>query len=123
MELSKELVHRQSGHGGALGGHGEARHLRLRAEHLRWRLVNLEWRVRHLPGSIMPADLGTKVLPVQRFDELKQLMNMHCEKEPEKEAAQLVDSKVMKPVVLMTMIQRARGQETTEEDMAGVSMC
>ena len=92
------------------------RHLRLRAEHLRWRLVNLEWRVRHLPGSIMPADLGTKVLPVQRFDELKQLMNMHCEKEPEKEATQLVDSKVMKLVVLMTMIQQARGQETTEED-------
>ena len=64
----------------------------------------------------MPADLGTKVLPVQRFDVLKQLMNMHCEKEPEKEATQFVDSKVMKLVVLMTMIQRARGQETTEED-------
>ena len=96
------------------------RHLRLRAEHLRWRLVNLEWRVRHLLGSIMPPDLGTKVLPVQRFNELKQLMNMHCEKEPEKEATQLVDSKVMKLVVLMTMIQRVK---RPRKRMAGVSMC
>ena len=42
------------------------RHLRLRAQHVRWRITNLDWRVRHMPGTIMIADLGTKPLSSQR---------------------------------------------------------
>lgn len=38
------------------------------------RSQNLDWRVRHLPGSVIIADLGTKALTVQHTRELKGFM-------------------------------------------------
>ena len=85
------------------------RHLRLRAEHLKWRLTSLEWRVRHMPGAIMPADLGTKVLPVQRLEELKRLMGMECRVETV--SAEVVNAKFLKLVVMLSLLQRAKGDD------------
>ena len=61
------------------------RHLRLRAQHVRWRITNLDWRVRHMPGTIMIADLGTKPLSSQRTLELKELMSMVLQKKVDEE--------------------------------------
>ena len=59
------------------GGAGwRTRHLRLRAQNLRWRVSTLEWRVKFCPGAIMIADAGTKPLPKQRLQELKEKMGM-----------------------------------------------
>ena len=64
----------------SLMGEGSAgwrtRHLRLRAQNLRWRVSTLEWRVKFCPGSLMVADAGTKPLPKQRMQELKEKMGM-----------------------------------------------
>ena len=85
------------------------RHLRLRAEHLKWRLTSLDSRVRHMPDVIMPADLGTKVLPVQRFEELKHLMGMECRMETV--SAEVLNAKFLKLVVMLSLLQRAKGDD------------
>ena len=90
------------------GNGWRTRHLRLRSEHLKWRVTSLDWRIRHLPGSVMIADLGTKVLPIQRFEELKVLMNMSM-KELEEAVETAVDGRLMKLVLLFSLLGRARG--------------
>ena len=57
-------------------GGWRTRHLRLRSQHARWRLANTDWRLRHCPGSIMIADLGTKTLANQRILDLKTIIGM-----------------------------------------------
>ena len=65
-------------------GAWRTRHLRLRANHLRWRISRMDWRVNHCPGERMLADLGTKPLAAQRFEDLKTLCGMSEEKEESK---------------------------------------
>ena len=65
-------------------GAWRTRHLRLRANHLRWRISRMDWRVNHCPGERMLADLGTKPLAAQRFEDLKALCGMSEEKEESK---------------------------------------
>ena len=52
------------------------RHLRKRARYMRWRTINGDIILRHLPGSIMVADLGTKALAAAKLQELKKAMGM-----------------------------------------------
>ena len=61
-------------------GAWRTRHLRLRSSHLRWRISRMDWRVNHCPGERMLADIGTKPLATQRFDDLKVLCGMSEEK-------------------------------------------
>ena len=60
-------------------GSWRTRHLRKRAFILRSRVLSGEWMLRHLPGAEMPADLGTKVLSVQKFNQHKETMGMFLE--------------------------------------------
>lgn len=57
-------------------GSWRTRHLRRRAHSLRERVAKGDWLVRHTPGTHMPADLSTKVLSADRFEDLKILMGM-----------------------------------------------
>ena len=57
-------------------GSWRTRHLRKRAFILRSKVLAGEWMIRHLPGAEMPADLGTKVLSVQKFNQHKETMGM-----------------------------------------------
>ena len=57
-------------------GSWRTRHLRKRAIALRDRVLGGDWMIRHLPGSQMPADVGTKVLPIEKFIYLKGLLGM-----------------------------------------------
>ena len=57
-------------------GSWRTRHLRKRAIALRDRVLSGDWLIRHLPGSQMPADMGTKVLPIDKFIYLKGLLGM-----------------------------------------------
>ena len=60
-------------------GSWRTRHLRKRAFILRSKVLAGEWMIRHLPGAEMPADLGTKVLSVQKFNQHKETMGMFLE--------------------------------------------
>ena len=66
-------------------GSWRTRHLRKRASVLRARVAAGEWLVRYQAGVDMPADLGTKVLTVERFHLLKVLMGMFIEDGAKKE--------------------------------------
>lgn len=68
-------------------GSWRTRHLRKRAFILRAKVLSGEWMIRHVPGAEMPADLGTKVLSVQKFNQQKEAVGMFLgidEKEKER---------------------------------------
>ena len=60
-------------------GSWRTRHLRKRPHILRSKVLSGEWMLRHVAGSEMPADLGTKVLSVQKFVQHKHAMGMFLE--------------------------------------------
>ena len=57
-------------------GTWRTRHLRKRAGALRARVVAGDWLIKHLPGAEMPADLGTKALSIEKFNQLRILLGM-----------------------------------------------
>ena len=57
-------------------GTWRTRHLRKGASALRARVISGDWLVKHLPGSEMPAGLGTKTLSVEKFNQLRILLGM-----------------------------------------------
>lgn len=65
-------------------GSWRTRHLRLRAAHVRWRLGRLDWLVENIPGLVQLADVGTKSFTAPRLQQLKEMMGMFLEKQPEK---------------------------------------
>ena len=71
-------------------GSWRTRHLRRRALSLRWRVTRGDWLIRHIPGTEMPADLGTKPLSFEKFAKFKEMMGM-CTKEKEKEEVQKLE--------------------------------
>eukprot|EP00438_Fugacium_kawagutii_P013001 Skav233514 [mRNA] locus=scaffold1225:75521:77185:- [translate_table: standard] len=60
----------------AEGGSWRTRHLRLRAAHAKQRFTRGDWTLRHTPGEGMLADIGTKILPVARFEAFKTGLGM-----------------------------------------------
>ena len=52
-------------------GSWRTRNLRRRALSLRWRVTRGDWLIRHIPGTEMPADLGTKPLSFEKFAKFK----------------------------------------------------
>ena len=66
------------------------RHLRIRAHHVLWRLASTDWLVNYLPGRFQVADLGTNSLPLQRMQELKDLLGLGSPKEDDECAAKKV---------------------------------
>ena len=57
-------------------GSWRTRHLKKRAHVLRSRINMGDWLIRHMAGSEIPADIGTKVLASERFNLLKKAMGM-----------------------------------------------
>ena len=57
-------------------GAWKTRHLRLKAAALKWRVQQGDWVVKHRPGDQMPADAGTKVLTVEKFQRLRMMLGM-----------------------------------------------
>ena len=104
-------------------GAWRTRHLRLRANHLRWRISRMDWRVNHCPGERMIADIGTKPLAAQRFEDLKILCGMSEEKEDSKASstAEMVTAHVAAPeglqqalrmITIATLMRTVASQET-----------
>jgi len=111
------------------------RHLRKRARFLRWRALRGDVVMRHQPGSEMVADIGTKALASVRLKELKGRLGL-IEEEVEEagdlqevkknaenchmEKPQLVDQaqaeRLVKVLMVMALVQRAKGAEEEEED-------
>ena len=60
----------------AESGSWRTRHLRKRAQALRTRVTSGDWVLRHMAGSTMPADIGTKVLATDRFQYLREELGM-----------------------------------------------
>ena len=69
-------------------GSWRARHLRKRAHILRSKVAVGEWLLRNMPGSKLPADLGTKVLSSEKFKSLKRVMGMFLAEEEKGEGRQ-----------------------------------
>ena len=118
------------------GGSWRTRHLRLRAAHAKQRFVRGDWILRHIPGLLMLADLGTKSLPSARLEDLKKKLGMRKrmveegkvdeekresedqQKAKEDEAQRSLEvrrmeeevKKALKFVILMASFQGAKGQ-------------
>ena len=105
-------------------GSWRTRHLRKRAHILRSKVALGEWLLRHMPGSKLPADLGTKVLSSEKFKNLKRVMGMFLaeeekgeeeksfEKEEKKEVrgnqVEVVKT-ALKALILFAKLAKARG--------------
>lgn len=110
-------------------GSWRTRHLRKRAHGLRARIQQGDWMIRHIPGAEMTADLGTKVLSVERFNQLKQMMGMVTEevevKKKIEERKQTVSGKeelekALKAVILVAqfmMVKGSPGENGTVEEL------
>ena len=125
------------------GGSWRTRHLRLRAAHAKQRFVKGDWLLRHCPGLLMLADLGTKVLPSARMEDLKRKLGMKKrpfkeaeerrsrgrgeaeeeesvqkkEAENEKELKKMTEEveKALRVVIMMALVQGAKAQRGEEE--------
>ena len=104
-------------------GTWRTRHLRKRASALRARVISGDWLVKHLPGANMPADLGTKALGVEKFNQLRSLLGMvEVEKETKKENGSCRGSsqesrpngaavKALKALILAAKLAQVKGEE------------
>ena len=66
-------------------GSWRTRHLRKRASILRAKVHQGDWLLRHLAGTELPADLGTKILSCEKYKKLKVLLGMYLGEDAEKE--------------------------------------
>ena len=101
------------------------RHLRLRAHHMRWRIHRTDWRIAHCPGSVMIADIGTKILSAARMRELKQLMGMIPEDEVENDVgdsggalqvANGIAEQALRMILLAALVKSGTAQPGSEEE-------
>ena len=79
-------------------GSWRTRHLRKRAYILRSKVALGEWLLRHMPGSKLPADLGTKVLSSEKFKSLKRVMGMFLAEEEKGEEEKSFEKEEKKEV-------------------------
>eukprot|EP00438_Fugacium_kawagutii_P003808 Skav205036 [mRNA] locus=scaffold2669:138044:140299:- [translate_table: standard] len=102
-------------------GSWRTRHLRKRAFHLRTRVIAGDWLMRHVPGSEMPADLGTKALGCDRFETLRKLIGM---KKRETNQAEMAEKhavskpqlqQALKMIILATRVFMAKGAVEDEK--------
>lgn len=97
------------------------RHLRKRAHGLRTRIQQGDWMIRHIPGAEMAADLGTKVLPMERFNQLKVLMGMQTEESQPKREEGIKEGgredlkKALKAMILVAQFMMAKGDDEANE--------
>ena len=94
-------------------GAWRTRHLRLRGAVLRQAVEDLGWRVVHLPGLYMPADLGTKVLGPNRFNDLINLMNLREAQDQTTDPRTRSQPKVAQALVLKILLAVLVASQTT----------
>ena len=75
-------------------GAWKTRHLRLKAAALKWRVQQGDWVVKHRPGDQMPADAGTKVLTVEKFQRLRVMLGMKELEKIEEKIEEKKDEKI-----------------------------
>ena len=103
-------------------GSWRARHLRKRAHILRSKVLSGECLLRHVPGAEVPADLGTKVLSVQKFNQHKEAMGMfvgmlgaveenHPKVSHQAGISQKAKENALKAIILMTKLALPKGEE------------
>ena len=104
---------------GGESGSWRTRHLRKRANALRQRVSSGDWVIRHMPGSLMPADAGTKVMAADRFHFLREQVGMSkLPEDLEKKEDGTSRSKkgivttALKALVLAVQVAQTRGEET-----------
>ena len=101
------------------------RHLRRRARFLRVKVGKGEIIMRHLPGTEMVADLGTKSLPANKFLELRRKLGMlgvedkkdhnDHKKPPPSQAPVRPDGGRMQLAILMALVAKTKAEEEDEE--------
>eukprot|EP00435_Cladocopium_sp_Y103_P015203 s4253_g3.t1 len=111
------------------------RHLRKRARFLRWKAMRGDVVMRHQPGADMVADIGTKALAAVRLNELKKKLGLleeevdeasdfqeakkgpgSCRQERIREVDPAQAEKLVKVLMVMALVQRAKGSEEEEEN-------
>eukprot|EP00435_Cladocopium_sp_Y103_P029965 s4682_g7.t1 len=118
-------------------GSWRTRHLRKRANVLRSKVNLGEWLLRHMPGSELPADLGTKVLSFEKFNFFKRLMGMFMgvegkeekkneDERNEKETKDLPKveavKKALKAIILFARLAKAKGDEDEKIEKAEIQL-
>ena len=87
-----------------------------------------DWLLRHLPGSELPADLGTKVLASEKFKQHKVNMGMFLGNEEKKEGKKEkkedkersfstnaeATKQALKAIILLARMAMAKGQEENQ---------
>jgi hypothetical protein len=108
-------------------GSWRTRHLRKRANILKIKVTQGDWLLRHLPGSELPADLGTKVLASEKFKQHKINMGMFLGEEKNEDAKEKKEGKEQsfsskiettkqapKAIILFARMAMAKGQEENQ---------
>lgn len=102
--------------------------LRKRANILKTKVTQGDWLFRRLPGSELPADLGTKVLASEKFKQHKVNMGMFLgneekkkgkkEKKEDKERSFSTNAEAtkqaLKAIILLARMAMAKGQEENQ---------
>ena len=109
-------------------GSWRTQHLRKRAFISRAKVLSGEWMIRHVRGAEMPADLGTKVLSVQKFNQHKEAMGMFLgidEKEKERNQIEApsgmskeIREAALKIIILVTKLSLAGAHQAAEKEPA-----
>jgi hypothetical protein len=104
-------------------GSWRTRHLRKRAHILRSKVNQGEWLLRHMAGSEIPADLGTKVLAFEKFKFLKAAMGMFLGDEKKDDGSEEkkrkdenggkveVAEKALKAILLFAKLAQAKAEK------------
>eukprot|EP00435_Cladocopium_sp_Y103_P046091 s3094_g13.t1 len=100
-------------------GSWRTRHLRRRALSLRWRITRGDWVLRHVPGTEMPADLGTKPLSFEKFSKFMEMMGMSMERKSEEEQHSQEKGKDSQEIKSMKLVS-ATGNVEVRKALAAV---
>ena len=104
-------------------GSWRTRHLRKRAHILRSKVNQGEWLLRHMAGSEIPADLGTKVLAFEKFKFLKAAMGIFLGDEKKDDGSEKkkrkdenggkveVAEKALKAIILFAKLAQAKAEK------------
>ena len=111
----------------AESGSWRTRHLRKRAQALRSRVSSGDWVLRHMAGSTMPADIGTKVLAADRFEYLREELGMaRLPPEPVKKedgsgrpSSKEVVKTALKALVIAAKVAQVKGEKENSGSLYG----
>ena len=106
-------------------GSWRTRHLKKRAHILKTKVVQGDWLLRHLAGTELPADLGTKVLSAEKFKYHKIKMGMYmgndekdvkCDGDEKVKGSSKVEKtkQALKAIILFAQMAIAKSEENDQ---------